>query len=286
MYILDSREKNDPRDIDRFPLSHRKLSRFRVGGKACTGTGARFSGPYRMDTPWDDSEDLVEIARGKFKEAEGARERPDAIEYLSVTVSPLRYIAADPRFTFVGTQGSYTQSGIPCGNIGFPTLLGVLCVGLCCNEDLKKPLPRFSLTNLMMEPFLCILRCLFWASSGGTTVNNAGRRAARAFSSSSESSGVREISKLLAWTGANLCCAVHASRGAGSRRAPDSSSNAALSLFLLLSRSLLLSLSICSRAPLPRPHPLLQRSFPSLAPSSCPGGSPSLPPPLSHTIPP
>ena len=91
MYILDSREKNDPRDIDRFPLSHRKLSRFRVGGKACTGTGARFSGPYRMDTPWDDSEDLVEIARGKFKEAEGARERPDAIKYLSVhcDISPL-----------------------------------------------------------------------------------------------------------------------------------------------------------------------------------------------------
>ena len=27
---------------------------------------------------------LVEIARGEFKEAEGARKRPDAIEYLSV----------------------------------------------------------------------------------------------------------------------------------------------------------------------------------------------------------
>ena len=37
-----------------------------------------------MDPPWDDSEDLVEIARSEFKEAEGARKRPDAIEYLSV----------------------------------------------------------------------------------------------------------------------------------------------------------------------------------------------------------
>ena len=96
MYILDSREKINPRDIDRFPLSHWNLSRFLVGVKACTGTGARFSGTDRVDTPWDDSEDLVEIARGKFKEAEGARERPDAIKYLSVhcDISPL--ILASP----------------------------------------------------------------------------------------------------------------------------------------------------------------------------------------------
>ena len=35
-----------------------------------------------IDPPWDDSlgKDLVEIARSKFKEAEGVRERPDAIE--------------------------------------------------------------------------------------------------------------------------------------------------------------------------------------------------------------
>ena len=35
-----------------------------------------------MDPPWDYSEDMVEIARGKFKEAEGASNRPGAIEYL------------------------------------------------------------------------------------------------------------------------------------------------------------------------------------------------------------
>ena len=33
------------------------------------------------------------------------RPRPDAIEYM-IPVSPLRYIAADPRFTFGGTKGS------------------------------------------------------------------------------------------------------------------------------------------------------------------------------------
>ena len=80
-YILDTQEKTDPRKTDRFLLSHGKLSGFRVSGTAWT-----FSGTVHVDTPWDDSpgKDLVEIARSKFKEAEWARERPDAIEYLSV----------------------------------------------------------------------------------------------------------------------------------------------------------------------------------------------------------
>ena len=44
-----------------------------------------------MDPPLDASEDLEEIARGKFMEAEGDSERPDLIEYLSVhcDISPL-----------------------------------------------------------------------------------------------------------------------------------------------------------------------------------------------------
>ena len=75
--ILDTQEKIDPRNTDRFLLSHGKLSGFRVWGTAWT-----FSGTVRVDPAWDDSEDLVETARGKFKEAEGASERPDAIEYL------------------------------------------------------------------------------------------------------------------------------------------------------------------------------------------------------------
>ena len=49
-----------------------------------------------MDPPWDDSEDLVEIARGKLKEAEGARERLDAIEYLSLHCDKLPLILGPP----------------------------------------------------------------------------------------------------------------------------------------------------------------------------------------------
>ena len=73
-YILDTQKKTDHRNTDRFLLSHGKLSGFRVCGTVWT-----FSGTVRVDPPWDDSEDLVEIARSKFMEAEGARERPDAI---------------------------------------------------------------------------------------------------------------------------------------------------------------------------------------------------------------
>ena len=51
--------------------------------------------------------------------------------------------------------------------------------------------------------------------------NNTGSSVASASSSSSESSRAQS-STLLAWTGVNLCCSVHASRGAGSRRAHDS----------------------------------------------------------------
>ena len=53
--------------------------------------------------------------------------------------------------------------------------------------------------------------------------NNPGRRAARASFSSLGSSRAQSstLGILLAWTGANTCCSVHASRGAGSRRAHD-----------------------------------------------------------------
>ena len=78
---IKSQEKTDPRNNDRFLLSHWKLSSFRVSGTAWT-----FSGTVCLNPLWDDSpgEDLVEIARSKFKEEEGAHERPDVKEYLSV----------------------------------------------------------------------------------------------------------------------------------------------------------------------------------------------------------
>ena len=66
-YILDTQRKTDPRENSRFLLSHGKLSCFWVCGKAWT-----FSGTVSVYPQWDDNKDLVEILRGKFKEAEGA----------------------------------------------------------------------------------------------------------------------------------------------------------------------------------------------------------------------
>ena len=51
-----------------------------------------------MDLPWDDSpgEDLVEIARSKFMEAEGASKRPNASDYLSVHCDLSQLILGSP----------------------------------------------------------------------------------------------------------------------------------------------------------------------------------------------
>ena len=92
-YIFDTKEKSDPRNTNRFMLSYGKLSGFRVSGTAWT-----FSGTVRMYSPWDDSpgEDLIEIARSKFVEAEEASKRPDAIEYLSVHCDLSQLILGSP----------------------------------------------------------------------------------------------------------------------------------------------------------------------------------------------
>ena len=73
---------NWSRDTDGFLLSHGKFSGSRV---------MDLFRHLRVDPPWNNSEDLVEIARGEFKEAQGASERPCVIEYLSVhcDISPL-----------------------------------------------------------------------------------------------------------------------------------------------------------------------------------------------------
>ena len=91
IYVFDIQERTDPRNTYRFLLSHGKVKRFRVSIKAWT-----FSGTIRVDLLWDDSEDLAEIARGKYKEAEGASERPYAIEYLSVRCNTLLLIVCSP----------------------------------------------------------------------------------------------------------------------------------------------------------------------------------------------
>ena len=87
------------------------------------------------------------------------------------------FITADPQFTFRGKKCSCaavwadfsklpTQPEISCGNVSFLTFKFAwrqVWGGLCGNEDLQKPLLRYSLTNLHGS------RCAPKASSGGTT---------------------------------------------------------------------------------------------------------------------
>ena len=71
MYIFDTQEKSDPRNTNRFLLSNGKLRSFLVSGKVWS-----LSSSVCVDPPWDDREDQVEIAIGKFMEEEGASEWP------------------------------------------------------------------------------------------------------------------------------------------------------------------------------------------------------------------
>ena len=97
-----------------------------------------------------------------------------------------------PRFTFGDTLGCAdfsklpTQPGIPCGNVGFLTLLGVRCEGSCAenpgNEDFQKALAEIRLDQ---SPWIEML------AQGELGRNNAGRRAARASFSSSGSSSAQ-----------------------------------------------------------------------------------------------
>ena len=124
MYILDTQEKTDLRNTNRFLLSHEKLRGFRLSGRAWT-----FSSTVCVDLPCDVSEDLVEIARGKFMEAEGDSERPDGIEYLSVHCdkSPLVLGSTTEAQLVLFSDFSKlpTQAGIPCGNVCFLTSKGL-----------------------------------------------------------------------------------------------------------------------------------------------------------------
>ena len=141
-YMLDTQEKTDTRDTYRFLLSHGKLSSFRVSGAAWT-----FSSTVRVDPPWDDNQDLVEIARGKFKEAEGARERPDAIEYLSVHCDILPLIHCSPSEAqnvpvrgFLQTANTNWNSLWERSDFAWRPVPGGLCLALCGNEDFEKAL--------------------------------------------------------------------------------------------------------------------------------------------------
>ena len=184
-YIFDTKEKSDPTNTNRFLLSYGKLSFFRVCGRAWT-----FSGTVRVDSPWDDSpgEDLVEIARSKFVEAEGASERPDAIEYLSVhcDLSPL--ILGSPWEAQEVPVRGFLQTANPTWNSLWERWLPDFAWrpvrgGLCGNKDFQKALAEIQLDKSTWFEML--------AQGELRPRKNAGRRAARASSSSSGSSRAR-----------------------------------------------------------------------------------------------
>ena len=128
-----------------------------------------------MDRAGDESCDLVEITRLKFMEAQGARDRPSAIQYLSVHC----YISLLVLSSAVGggNEGSRAWLSPNCHNIlefhverWLPDFQwrpwGAACAAM---RSSKKPWPRYSMTLIMMEPVLYGLRCSSRARSGGTT---------------------------------------------------------------------------------------------------------------------
>ena len=95
-HIFDTKEKSDPRNTSRFLLSYGKLSGFRVSGKAWT-----LSGTVSVDSPTNCRGMTALrtpgiIAKRGFVEAEGASERPNAIEYLSVHCNLSQLILGSP----------------------------------------------------------------------------------------------------------------------------------------------------------------------------------------------
>ena len=165
-------------------MSHRKLRSLPVCGKAWT-----FACAVRVDPPWDDSDNLVEIARGKIQ---GSGRGSRTARCNRISVSALRYIATARRITFRGTEGSCHES---CARISpscsrkleFLGLVGTLASwlawrpvwgGLCYNEEFAKALDELQFDTDHKQPVL--FEMLLQGELGR---NNAGRRAARASSS-------------------------------------------------------------------------------------------------------
>ena len=231
-YMRDTQEKTDHRDTNhrdtnRILLSHGKLSAFRVSRTART-----FSGTLRVDPLWDGIEDLVEIARGKIKEAEGARERLDMIKNLSV------HCDISPRILY---SPSEAQNGYCAQTLEF--LVGTFASWLCLASDgpVLEGLSVCGNTITRISKIPCRHQvaeirldkphdwaCPLWIemlAQGELGRNNVGRTAAAARPGRLPHRwGPRQAIKhiLLARTGAYSCYAVNASRGASSRRVPDS----------------------------------------------------------------
>ena len=106
MYILDTEEKNDPRDTNRFFLS--QTQRRSIQWKSLDLYQHRLWGP------------AVRSQRRPGRNRKGQTHESQmglrTARWDRLSVSPLRYIAAGPRFTFRGTEGSCAQISPNCQN--------------------------------------------------------------------------------------------------------------------------------------------------------------------------
>ena len=100
----------------------------------------------------------------KFKEAEGASERPNAIKYLSVHCNILQLILCLTseaskvpvcRFLQTAQSSSPKQPGIPHGKVGFLASLGVLCWQCCVvTRCWRKQWLIYRITHIIIEQVL------------------------------------------------------------------------------------------------------------------------------------
>ena len=129
MYVFDTQEKTDPRNTNRFLLSHGKLRSFWVSGKEWT-----FSCTVCVDPPWVDSEDLVEISRGKSWKRKGPANGPTQSNICLSTAMYRRWSSVhfrrQERLLCADISKLSTQTGTPRENVGFLTLRGILWGGL------------------------------------------------------------------------------------------------------------------------------------------------------------
>ena len=92
--LLETQEKTDPRDTNRFLLGHGKLSCFRVSGK---------HGPFPAPSVWTRGTRRCMTAKTLQKSHEAYsrnRKGPRTPQCDWIPVSPLRYITANPRSTW------------------------------------------------------------------------------------------------------------------------------------------------------------------------------------------
>ena len=176
MYIFNTQEKIDPRSTDRFLLSHGQelLSKLRVKTEAFAWT---VFGTVCVDPLWDDSEDLVYIARGKVIKRKGPGNGPmqqntclSTTIYRRWSLVPLqrqeRFLCADfsNGLQTVNTNwNSLWKRWLP--DFSWRPVRG----GLCGNEEFEKAQAKIHMAHIILEPVLHGLKCLSKARSCAST---------------------------------------------------------------------------------------------------------------------